>query len=178
MRPTHSRKTRVVTAVLVGATLLALSAYAAVSQTIAVGTMDHSDFVGGPATVTMRTLTIAPGEVLGWHHHPGIGAITIVKEGTLVVEDGCGGETMHLTGQAFLEPPGRVHRGKNLTGQQIVTAQTFIVPTGTPTSVSTGQLCGPPAQAGDCRGGEWARFNHPRIFNNQGDCEQYVLTGR
>ena len=40
-----------------------------------------------------------------WHQHPGIGAYTIVKTGTLTVEDGCGGEVVHLPGTAFIEPP-------------------------------------------------------------------------
>lgn len=172
------RRWHVGAAVAVALTLLGITAYAAVSQVIAVGTMAHSDLIGGPATVTMRTLTIEPGEVLGWHYHPGVGAYTIVRTGTLVVEDGCGGEQVFTAGQAFLEPPGRVHRGKNLTAEDVVTAQMFIVPTGTATSVATDHLCGPPAAAQECKGGGWMTFNHPRNFVNQGDCEQYVLTGR
>jgi quercetin dioxygenase-like cupin family protein len=172
------RATGVVIGVSLGALLIGFTAYAAVSQVIAVGTMDHSELVGGPATVTMRLLTIAPGEVLGWHYHPGASAYTIVRNGTLNVEDGCGSEAVYTEGQAFLEPPGRVHRGKNLTGEPVVTAQTFIVPTGSPISVSTGQLCGPPALVGECKGGGWMDFNHPRSFTSQGDCMQYVITGR
>jgi quercetin dioxygenase-like cupin family protein len=163
---------------ILGAGLVAAAAYAAVSQVIAVGTMEHSALVGGPATVTMRTLTIAPGEILGWHYHPGAGAYTVVTTGMLNVEDGCGGETIYTAGQAFLEPPLRVHRGKNLTGGSVVTAQMFIVPTGMSSSVSTGQLCGPPAEAQECAGGSWAMFNHPRSFVSQGDCLQYVITGK
>jgi quercetin dioxygenase-like cupin family protein len=168
----------VVLAVALSALLSGITVYAAVSQVIAVGTMDHSELVGGPATVTMRLLTIDPGEVLGWHYHPGAGAYTVVKSGTLNVEDGCGSEVVYTNGQAFLEPPGRVHRGKNLTGDPVVTAQTFIVPTGSTTSVSTGQLCGPPAIVAECKGGGWMNFNHPHSFFSQGDCEQYVITGR
>ena len=171
-------KIKLLMAVGLGALLLGITAYAAVSQVIAVGTMAHSDLVGGPATVTMRTLTIAPGEVLGWHYHPGVGAYTIVRSGTLVVEDGCGAEDVYTAGQAFLEPPGRVHRGKNLTADEVVTAQMFIVPAGSGTSVSTDQLCGPPATHQECKGGGWMTFTHPRNFFNQGDCEQYVNTGR
>lgn len=164
--------------VIGGVLLVAASAYAAVSQVIAVGIIDHSDLLGGPATITMRTLTIAPGEVLGWHFHPGVGAYTVVRSGTLNVEDGCGQEAVYTAGQAFLEPPGRVHRGKNLTGSDVVTAQTFIVPLGSPTTVSTSQVCGPPQSSAECRDLNWTTFNHPRAFINQGDCEQYVRTGR
>jgi hypothetical protein len=59
-------KAWLVTAGALGTVFVGVSAYAAVSQTIAVGTMDYSKLVRGPATVTMRTLTIAAGEVLGW----------------------------------------------------------------------------------------------------------------
>jgi quercetin dioxygenase-like cupin family protein len=177
MKATHSR-TRVVVAIALAASLLGITVYAAVSQVIAVGTMAHSDLFGGPATITMRTLTIAPGEVLGWHYHPGVGAYTIVRSGTLNVEDGCGGEVVYTEGQAFLEPPGRVHRGKNLTAEDVVTAQTFIVPTGSATTVATDQLCGAPASVQECKAGGWASFSHPRSFFNQGDCEQYVITGK
>jgi quercetin dioxygenase-like cupin family protein len=177
MKANH-RRTGVAVAVALSALLIGITVYASVSQVIAVGTMEHSELVGGPATVTMRTLTIDPTEVLGWHHHPGVGAYTIVKTGVLTIEDGCGGEVVYTSGQAFLEPPGRVHRGKNLTTESVVTAQMFLVPTGSPTSVTSMQLCGPPAVKEDCREDGWMIFNHPRRFRNQGDCEQYALTGR
>lgn len=80
-----------------------------------------------------------------------VGAYTVVKRGTLTIEDGCGGEEVFTAGQAFLEPPGRVHSGKNLGAEEVETIQTFVVPTGTPISVSTEQLCGPPARVEDCR---------------------------
>lgn len=117
MRPTI--RTGLVAGAAAGAVLVGITVYAAINQTIAVGVMEHSALIGGPATLTMRTLTILPGEVLGWHYHPGAGAYTIVKTGTLTVEDGCGGETVYTAGQGFLEPSGRVHRGKNLTGEDV-----------------------------------------------------------
>jgi quercetin dioxygenase-like cupin family protein len=176
---TASRPRRwIVVGSALGALLTALTGYSAVSQIIGVGTMEHSELVGGPATLTMRTLTIDPGEVLGWHYHPGAGAFTIVTSGMLNVEDGCGGETIYTAGQAFLEPPLRVHRGKNLTTDEVVTAQTFIVPTGLETTVSTGQqLCGAPVAVEECKRGGWTTFNHPRSFVSQGDCIQYVTIG-
>ena len=161
-----------------GAALAAATAYSAVSQVIAVGTMDYAELIDGPATVTMRTLTIAPGEVLGWHHHPGAGAFTVVTSGVLNIEDGCGGEAVYTAGQAFLEPPNRVHRGKNLTGEPVVTAQTFIVPQGAGTTVATDQqLCGAPIHVRECKGDGWKEFNHPRSFLSLGDCVRYVILG-
>ncbi len=169
-------------ALVVGLSVVALvgvTAYAAVSEVIAVGTMAHSEALGGPASVTMRRLTIAPGEVLGWHYHPGVGAYTIVRRGTLAVEDGCGGETIYTAGQAFLEPPNRVHRGKNYSlTDEIETVQTFIVPLGSPISVSTTQLCGAPTGVQECKNDGWMKFTHPRSFSSQGDCLQYVKTGQ
>jgi quercetin dioxygenase-like cupin family protein len=161
-----------------GAALVAAATYAAEPKTVGLGTMVHSELFDGPATVFMRTLTIGPLEELGWHSHPGVGAYTIVTEGTLVVEDGCGGETVYTAGDAFLEPPNRVHRGKNLTEEKVVTAQTFIVPAGAPTSQSTTQLCGTPLGVDECKDGGWMTFDHPRTFQSQGDCQQFVITGK
>ncbi len=115
-----------------------------------------------------------------WHYHPGY-VMTVVKQGTLTVEDGCGGEEVYVTGQAFEEIPGRVHRGKNLGTEEVQTIQTFILSEGLPTTVQipgNQPLCGPPLTLGDCRDGGWMNFNQPRSFGNQGDCEQYVKTGR
>src|SRR5215211_7903019 len=97
-----------------GVVLVCVAAYAAVTLVLAVGTIPHSELFDGPATVTVRTLTIKPGEVLAWHYHPGY-AYNVVKSGTLTVEDGCGGadETLHH-GDAFEELEGHVHRAKNL----------------------------------------------------------------
>ncbi|MEP7149060.1 MAG: cupin domain-containing protein [Acidobacteriota bacterium] len=161
-----------------GALIVGFSVYAAVNVTIADGVFANFEEFGGPASTRMRTLTIAPGEVLGWHNHPGVGAYTIVKQGTLTVEDGCGFDTVYTQGQAFLEPAGRVHRGKNLTADPVITAQTFIVPLGTPYSIETGPACGRPLRVGECKGGGWAQFNYPRSFDSQGDCMQFVINGK
>jgi len=160
-----------------GALILGIAVYAATNITIADGTYAYFEQFGGPATTRMRTLTIAPGEVLGWHNHPGVGAYTIVKQGTLTVEDGCGFETVYTQGQAFLEHAGRVHRGKNLTNEPVITAQTFIVPLGTPYTIDTGQVCGRPLSVGECRKGGWRNFNYPRTFYSQGDCMSSVING-
>jgi quercetin dioxygenase-like cupin family protein len=160
-------------------TLLGITVYASFNEPIGSGLMAYSELFNGPATVMMRKLTIFPGEVLGWHYHPGAGAYTIVLQGTLTVEDGCGFENVYTVGDAFLEPPNRVHRGKNLGGTDVITAQTFIVPLGSPTSVSvSGPLCGPPATVNDCKNGGWEQYNHPVTFENQGVCEQWVIRSR
>lgn len=177
--PRKRRRMAAATAAVLVVGMAALPTYAATPQPIGSGTMDYSATVGGPATLSMRTLTIAPGEVLGWHHHPGVGAYTIVVSGTLAIEDGCGGEVVYSQGQAFLEPSGRVHRGKNLTDADVVTAQTFLVPLGTATSVSHAQRrCGAPLKVDECKGDGWRTFDLPRYFISQGDCMEFILTGK
>jgi len=166
-----------VAALSFGALILGIGVYAAVNNTIAEGVYTHFEQFGGPAATRMRTLTIAPGEVLGWHNHPGVGAYTIVKQGTLTVEDGCGFERVYTAGQAFLEPSGRVHRGKNLTSEPVITAQTFIVPLGTPYTIDTGQVCGRPLNVSECKRDGWRNFNYPRTFHSQGDCMSSVIHG-
>ena len=145
---------------------------------IAVGTIADSELFDGPATVTVRQLTIFPGEVLNWHYHPGR-AYNVIKSGTLTVEDGCGGEEMLIAGQAFEEVDGRIHRAKNLGTENVVVINTFIVPQGSPTTINTPnnqRLCGPPISVEECKNGGWMNFTHPRTFSSKGDCIQSVRT--
>lgn len=162
-----------------GALVFGFAVYAATNTPIADGVYANFEQFGGPASTRMRTLTIAPGEILGWHNHPGVGAYTIVKEGTLTVEDGCGFDTVYSAGQAFIEPAGRVHRGKNLGSVNVITAQTFIVPFATPPvyTIDTGQACGRPVRVLECKGSGWESFNYPRTFESQGDCVSSVING-
>jgi quercetin dioxygenase-like cupin family protein len=173
-RSTFRRIAAPATAILAGC-LAVFAAHASTSLTIGAGTLPYSDQTGGPAIVTMRTLTLVPGEVLGWHNHEGIGAYTIVVSGTLTVEDGCGGEVSYAQGQAFLESANRVHRGKNLTSANVVTAQTFLMPVGTPISdAHTERMCGVPLTVAECENDGWRQFNFPQSFINQGACVAYV----
>jgi hypothetical protein len=57
------------------------------------------------------------------------------------VEDGYGGEVVYPQGSAFIEPPGRVHRG--IAGDvPVETVQTFLVPAGSAFSVNVPPGCG------------------------------------
>ena len=160
-----------------GALLIGVTVYAATSVTIGVGTLEHFAPFGGPATITTRSLSIAANEVLGWHQHPGVGAYTIVKTGTLTVEDGCGGEVVHTQGTAFVEHPGRIHRGK-AGAAPVETVQTFVVPAGLAFSVNVPQGCGAPTVVAECTNNGWTTFTFPRIFSNEADCVNYVTVGR
>lgn len=170
-----------VTAIGLGAVLVGVIAYAATTVILAVGTIPNSRLVDGQATVTVRTLTIKPGETLAWHYHPGY-AFNVVKSGTLTVEDGCGGEeslvATDTSNNAFEELDGRVHRAKNLSAtEDVVVYNTFVVPQGRPTTVNipnNQQRCGPPSNVDECKDDGWVKFTQPRSFIDQGDCVQYV----
>jgi quercetin dioxygenase-like cupin family protein len=165
-----------VIAISLGVVLVGVTAYAASTMILAVGTIPHSELFDGPATVTVRTLTIPPGEVGAWHYHPGY-AFNVVKSGTLTVEDGCGGEETLTPGQAFEEMSGEVHRAKNLSAtDEVVVYNTFIMPEGKLTTrniPNNERRCGPPNDVDECKDGGWANFTHPRSFNNQGECTEY-----
>ena len=165
---------------LVGLGLVVLTsviAYASSTNVLAVGTIPNSQFFDGPATVTVRTLTIAPGEVLAWHYHPGY-AFNVVKSGHLTVEEGCGGEVTLGPNEAFEEMDGHVHRAKNLDPTEpVVVYNTFIMPQGKPTTVNipnNERRCGPPSDAAECKDNGWTQFTQPNAFNNQGECVDYV----
>jgi quercetin dioxygenase-like cupin family protein len=168
-------------ALVVGLSIIILSGvivYASTTLILAVGTIPNSQLFDGPATVTVRTLTINPGEVLAWHYHPGY-AFNVVKSGTLTVEDGCeGAEETLMPGQAFEEMEGHVHRAKNLSATEpVVVYNTFIVPQGKPTTVNLAnnqRRCGPPSDADECKDDGWMKFTNPGSFSNQGECVDYV----
>jgi quercetin dioxygenase-like cupin family protein len=172
---------RIVIATVLGCVLLSVAVYAATTLILAVGTIPESEFFGGPATVTVRTLTIAPGEVLAWHHHPGY-AFNVVKSGVLTVEEGCGGpEETLLPGQAFEEVQGEIHRAKNLGTEPTVVYNTFVMPQGQPTTINTPnneRLCGPPTAVDDCKKYGWMNFTFPQTFVDQGECIEWVLHRR
>jgi quercetin dioxygenase-like cupin family protein len=161
--------------------LFGVIAYAASTVILAVGTIPQSELFDGPATVTVRTLTLAPGEVLAWHYHPGY-AFNVVKSGALTVEDGCGGEETLLatdtSNNAFEEMDGRVHRAKNLsTTESVVVYNTFIVPKGKPTTRNipgNERRCGPPEETDECKNDGWLKFTHPQSFINQEQCVDFV----
>jgi quercetin dioxygenase-like cupin family protein len=128
-----------------GAVLLGISAYSAVTNIIAVGTISHSELFDGPATVTVRQLLIAPGETLQWHYHPGR-AYNVIKRGTLTVEDGCGQLETFPSGAAFEETEFHVHRAMNVGNEEVEVYNTFVVGAGNPTTVNipnNERHCGP-----------------------------------
>ena len=124
---TNPLGSKIALAVVLGLVALGVLAYAATVVIVAVGNTPHSEVLGGPATVTFRTIALAPGEVSGWHYHPGP-VINVVSRGTVTIEDGCGGEEVFTIGQAFENIAGRIHRAKNLGTEESFEYNTFIVP--------------------------------------------------
>jgi quercetin dioxygenase-like cupin family protein len=156
--------------------LLGVTVYSATTNILIEGTIPDSKVFDGAVKVTVRSLTIKPGEELPWHYHPGH-AFNVVKSGTLTVEDGCGGEKKLTPGQGFEEMNGRVHRGKNVDATEVVVYDTFITAPGKPTTVNIAAnegRCGPPKDVDECKNDGWRRFNHPRSFINQGRCVDFV----
>lgn len=157
-----------------GLTILGVMAYASTSNILGVSTMSYSELVNGPAELTARQFISQPGEMGGWHYHPGP-TFNVVTSGTLTVEDGCGGEQTVAAGQAFEQIGGRVHRWKNLGTVPTVEYNMFVIPQGSPLAVQLpDRQCGPPRSKSECRNDGWMSFDHPSKFANQGECMEYV----
>ena len=152
--------------------LLTVTVYSAGENVLTVATISHSQLFNGPAAVTVRILTLKPGDSLPWHYHPGY-AFNSIKSGNLTVEDGCGGVQTLTPGQGFEEAAGRVHRARNLGTTDVVVYNTFITVAGKPTMVEVADnqsRCGPPSTVADCKNDGWRKFTHPRVFANEEQC--------
>ena len=73
-------------------------------------------------------------------------------------------EIIKTTGDKITDPDGVVAFSPFLTSK-----------TGTPCAPPP---IGPPTNANQCKNDGWKTFNTPRTFKNQGDCIQYVNTGK
>ena len=73
-------------------------------------------------------VTLAPGEAVPWHYHPGR-VYAVIVAGTVTEEHRCGKpvETFGV-GSAFTEAPGAIHRVFNYGTEPLVIVLTFIVP--------------------------------------------------
>lgn len=166
----------VVIAISLAVVFLGVTVYSQTANTLIEGTIPDSKVFDGAAKVSVRELTIKPGEELPLHYHPGH-VFIVVKSGTLTVEDGCGGEKKLTPGQGLEEMNGRVHRGKNVDATDVVVYDIFITAPDKPTTVTipaNERRCGPPKDVDECKNDGWRRFNHPRSFINQGRCVAFV----
>lgn len=174
-------------ALIVGLCVLTLAGavvYASTATILGFGDTPHSEVIGGPARLTARRLIIPVNDPpSAWHYHPGtllsvVGTNT--NRGSVTIEDGCGGSETFAPGQAFEQIGGRVHRAVNYSGETVEEHNMFINPlSDTRLTVTLPErLCGPARSVNECKNDGWMNFTYPRSFNNQGECIQFVQTGK
>jgi len=167
--------------VLCAITVCTVTAYAAITRTLLVkGTIAFDERFNGPADTFVTRSTAEPGDIIGWHYHPGPGTV-IITRGSFTLNEGCGGVRQFTAGQAFTEEggPGNVHEFTNTGTEQGEFYFLVTVPQGSPRTVQVpGPRCGPPTDTDQCKAGGWMNLNFPRTFDNQGDCVSFVNTGQ
>ncbi len=174
-------------------TVAAVAAFLIVGGAIAYAAVftGHANHIGlweGPAQIVANDTNItAKGVTGGWHYHPGF-MYNVVKQGKVIVEDGCAqpwdpnpeeyGTRTYTAGEAFETADGRVHRAVNPDGElDEVEISMTILPEGRPARVpasgSLGKRCGPARDRDECKR-YWERFDFPYSFKNQGECVAFV----
>jgi quercetin dioxygenase-like cupin family protein len=115
-----------------------------------------SNPAGAPGrTLALSRVTIAPGQALDLHHHPGTqisevtrGTLTYwVKKGSVTVRRGervvrkirAGQHGQIPAGDWIAESPGTIHRGANLGTKPVVILIASLFKTGAPASIPAGQ---------------------------------------
>ncbi len=87
--------------------------------------------VDGTADVATLLVNFDPGGSSGWHHHPGVGLISVASGAVTVYEADCSHHT-YTAGQAFVEKGNapRLVRNNGTTPAQ--SYATFVIPADTP----------------------------------------------
>ena len=181
---------------VVGLAVIVLGSVVGYTQSIPTilgfGDTPHSEVIGEPARLTARRLLILPNTPpSAWHYHPGALLSVVgnegsptpnVNRGAVTIEDGCGESETFGPGQAFEQFGGRVHRAVNYSAETVEEHNMFINPQSdtrlTVNIPGNVQLCGPPKDVNECKNDGWMKFTHPRTFSSQGDCVQYMRTGK
>ena len=86
---------------------------------------------GGSADFAMLSVSFDPGGSTGWHHHPGVGLVSVASGAVTRYEADCSHHT-YTAGQAFVEKgnkPGLVRNDGTTPALMYVT---FIIPADTP----------------------------------------------
>jgi quercetin dioxygenase-like cupin family protein len=159
--------------------MAASAAYALTINSIVSGTIPYLEVTEGPATVSVVDVTYAAGENTGWHYHPGDGFV-IVKSGSILDVEPCGGSTEFVAGQAFFEEAGHIHRALPSETESTNIAFISVVPQGLPRTIPVAApVCvGPPATIDECLNEGWRQFTVPKLFKNEGECVSYVARQR
>ncbi|HSP95953.1 MAG TPA: hypothetical protein VL049_01735 [Candidatus Dormibacteraeota bacterium] len=74
-------------------------------------------------------------------------------------------------------PDGQAIASTGTDGEVLVTGGPSPTPTATPALTATPAPVGPTSKD-QCKNGGWRNFTVPRVFKNQGDCIQFVNTGK
>lgn len=169
----------VIAALVITVSVSAFPLFGATTVLSGVGTIESTEiFAGSDATAVISQVILEPGEVGGWHYHPG-GAYVIVKSGQVTTEDGCGGSKVFGPAQGFEESGPHVHRVRNVGGIPVEMYVLVMAPVGQPRTVNLpGPLCGPPQSKDECKDGGWLQFTFPEPFQNEGDCVSSVVSPR
>jgi quercetin dioxygenase-like cupin family protein len=123
---------------------------ALVTQRLAVGVLPSLHRIpkdNSPHDVIVSLLTLAPGDIVAFHYHPGP-VFVVIATGTLTEDDGCGNFETHLAGTAFQEIPGHVHEVTNKGTDTVQLYVTNFPPHGQPGSIPATPDC-KPNQGGD-----------------------------
>ena len=84
----------------------------------------------GKANVAFLKATIGPGGSSGWHHHPGVGLVS-VKSGAVTAYDKVCDKTVYKAGEGFVESHDEPMLVRNHGKGDAVVFVTFIVPSST-----------------------------------------------
>jgi quercetin dioxygenase-like cupin family protein len=154
---------RLAGALVIGVLLvLAASAYAAtaglrpgVKAPITRDVLAQADNPTGAAgrTLALSRVTIAPGQALDLHHHPGTqisevssgvltywvkkGGVTVKRGERVIRRIGAGQHGQIPAGDWIAESPGTIHRGSNLGTRPVVILIASLFRTGAPASIPT-----------------------------------------
>jgi quercetin dioxygenase-like cupin family protein len=126
------------------------------SDQLGKGSLDFSDFIGGPSDLLTLKLTFQPGTVIPWHIHPGP-VWGIVNSGTLTAhydESGCKAD--FPAGGALYVPRGTIHEEHNDGADLLEVISTFILPAGSavrlPANAPSRVVCDQPLAGRDKSG--------------------------
>lgn len=99
--------------------------------------LEQSDLPATAQTVRLGRVTLAPGEEIAWHIHPGI-EIGYVVSGALALSSAGAPDRTVTAGQSFLVPRGVTHRSRAVGSAGAVLSVTWITDTGLPFSQPAG----------------------------------------
>jgi quercetin dioxygenase-like cupin family protein len=118
---------------------------ALVSQRLGIGVLPSFHRIPkdkSPHDMIVSTVTLAPGDFIGFHYHPGP-SFAIIATGTLTEDDGCGNIVIHSTGTAFQEIPGHVHMVINKGNDAVLLYVSNFPPHGQPGRIDATPDCKP-----------------------------------